>query len=348
MRRVAAIFVVLTLALSLLLAFKLRAQAAEQRGPSGGSGEIEGTEVNVASKLSARIVQLHVAKGAQVKKGDLLVTLDCADPRAQLAEAQSRLEALQEQARASIAAAEAAQGSQQAANAGTLAARAQAAALAAQRDAARRQAKRLEAVGNDVAVSSRDQIRSSAEGLEHQLEAAEASQKVSDAQANAALGQWRAAVFQAKASESNARAAEAPIARAKILVAECEIRAPRDAEVEDLPFEVGELVAPGAVLVRLIDLSEVKAIFYLPNAELAAVKTGAKAEVVADAFPGRTFSGTVKTVALKAEFTPRNIQTRSDRDRLVYPVEVWLANPDRLLRAGMPVQVTIPGTERQR
>ena len=136
------------------------------------------------------------------------------------------------------------------------------------------------------------------------------------------------------------------MARAKLMVAECELKAPRDAIVEDVPFEVGELVGPTAVLVKLIDLREVKATFYLPNAELAQVKAGARASVVADALPDVSFEATVRTVALKAEFTPRNIQTRTDRDRLVYPVEVAVANHDLKLRAGMPVQVTITGTER--
>jgi HlyD family secretion protein len=98
--------------------------------------------------------------------------------------------------------------------------------------------------------------------------------------------------------------------------------------------------------VKLVDLAEVKATFYLPNAELSAARPGAPAEVVADAYPGEIFRGTIRTVAARAEFTPRNIQTRTDRDRLVYPVEVWLANPDRRLRPGMPVQVQLPGTSR--
>jgi HlyD family secretion protein len=95
-----------------------------------------------------------------------------------------------------------------------------------------------------------------------------------------------------------------------------------------------------------VDLSEPKATFFLPNAEVAAVKPGARAEVVADAWPGETFEGTVRTVALEAEFTPRNIVTRTDRDRLVYPVEVTVRNRDGKLRAGMPVQVVLLGTGR--
>ncbi len=122
--------------------------------------------------------------------------------------------------------------------------------------------------------------------------------------------------------------------------------APAPGYVETLPWNVGELVTPGAILARLVDIREVKATFYLPNAEVSAVAAGAQAEIVADAYADEVFHGTVSTVTLTAEFTPRNIQTRSDRDRLVYPVEVKILNPDGKLRPGMPVQVTLPGTGR--
>jgi len=142
------------------------------------------------------------------------------------------------------------------------------------------------------------------------------------------------------------KASEAQVARARLMVGECDIRAPRAAEVGKLPHEQGELAAAGTTLVRLVDLSEPKATFYLPNAEVGAVKPGARAIVVADAYPGVEFEGTVRTVSLEAAFTPRNIQTRTDRDRLVYPVEVTVKNREGKLRAGMPVQVTITGTGR--
>ena len=66
-------------------------------------------------------------------------------------------------------------------------------------------------------------------------------------------------------------------------------------------------------------------------------KTSGSAEIVADAWPDRSFSGRVATVATEAEFTPRNIQTRTDRDRLVYRVEVRMENADGALPPGMPV-----------
>ena len=290
MRRVVVVLAVLVVVLGSLIALRLWRQARALAAPSGGSGEIEGTSVDLSSRVGARIVELRVREGDPVKRGDLLLRLDCADPQAQLAEGEARLAA----------------------------AKAQAVALEAQRGAAERQARRLSGLPADVAASSIDQTQAGAAGLAHQTEAARAQ----------------------------VRAAEAAVSRARLLAGECELRAPRDAEVATLPHEAGELVAPGAVLVRLVDLSEVKATFYLPNAEIGAVRPGAPAEVVADAWPDERFEGTVRTVALEAEFTPRNVQTRTDRDRLVYPVEVLVKNRDGKLRAGMPVQVTLTGTGR--
>ena len=304
MRRVVVVLAVLVVVLGGLIALRLRIQRRALAAPSGGSGEIEATAVDLSSRVGARILEVRVREGDAVKKGDVLARLDCSDPEAQVAEAVARLAAARRQAIAAGAQIEATQRS---------------------RDAAERQAKRLSALPEDVSAASIDQTEASAAGLKHQTEAARA---------------------QAAAAVAQVRAAEAAVTRGRLLAAECEILAPRDAEVETLPHEAGELVSPGAVLVRLVDPSDIKATFYLPNAEIGAVKPGAPAVVVADAWPGESFEGKVRTVALEAEFTPRNIQTRTDRDRLVYPVEVTVTNRGGKLRSGMPVQVTLTGTGR--
>ena len=83
--------------------------------------------------------------------------------------------------------------------------------------------------------------------------------------------------------------------------------------------------------------------FYIPNTEVDAAKVGASVTVVADALDEQNFDGVVRRVGLEPEFTPRNVQTRTDRDRLVFPVEVRIPNEQRRLRAGMPVTVTLSG-----
>ncbi len=346
MRRMIVVLVVLVVVLAGLVALRLRAQAAIQHAASGGSGEIEGTDVDLSARVAARVARIHVRKGDAVGKDALLLELDCSDPQAALAEAEARLAAARAQSVAALASVDASRRSQEAAIASREAAKAQALSLASQRDAAERQAKRLETLSQDVSFQTRDQSRASAEGLVHQVFAAEAQARASAEQASAAAVAIRASGAQAVAAQAQATAAEASAARARLLVDECQVRAPRDAVVSDLPHEVGELVPVGQALVRLVDVSVAKATFYVPNAELAAAKTGARAIVVADAYPDQKFEGRVSNVAVKAEFTPRNIQTRSDRDRLVYPVEVLVPNPDLKLRPGMPVQVALPGSER--
>jgi HlyD family secretion protein len=346
MRRVVIALAGFTLLLATLISLKVWIQARALAAPAGGSGQIEAVVVDLSSRVGARVLEVKVREGQAVKAGDLLVRLDCADPEAALAEVAARLAAARAQAAAAEAQRTAAGGSRMAARASQLASEAQAASLAAQRDAAERQAVRMASTPDSVPEATIDQTRTAATGLQHQADAAVAQAAASDAQARAAEASSGAVDAQAVASAAQVKAAEASAVRARLLVGECELRAPRDAEVSKLPHEAGELVSPGAVLVRLVDLSEPKATFYLPNAEVGAVRAGAAAVVVADAFPGARFDGTVRTVSLEAEFTPRNIQTRTDRDRLVYPVEVTVKDPEHRLRAGMPVQVTIPGTGR--
>jgi HlyD family secretion protein len=218
-------------------------------------------------------------------------------------------------------------------------------ALSAQGSAAARQAVRLDAVDGDVSVASRDQARSTADGLDAQEQAAHAQRRAGAAQARAATSQAKAASSQARAAHEQVAAAEAGVSRAQLGVDECEVRAPSAGEVRLLPWEPGELVQPGATLAVVVDLDQVRAAFYLPNAELGAARPGGTAELVADAWPDRAFRGTVRTVATEPEFTPRNIQTRTDRDRLVYRVEVDVANADRALRPGMPVEVRLVGLQ---
>ncbi|MBF5041609.1 HlyD family efflux transporter periplasmic adaptor subunit [Aggregicoccus sp. 17bor-14] len=346
MRRVAVALVALTLVLSGLIALRLWKQARAEAAPAGGSGEIEGVRVDLSSRVGARIAALHVREGERVHKGQLLVTLDCSDAEAQLAAAQAKLAAGRAQQEAAAVQVVSARSNTSASRAAQAAALAQAEATGAQRDAAERQAARLASIPTVMTVATVDQTKADADALSHRARAARAQANASAEQARAAASAVRAADAQSTAAAAMVHAAEAEVARARLMADECAVHAPRDAEVAELPHEAGELVSPGAVLARLVDLSEVKATFYLPNAEVGAVKPGAEAQVVADAFPRETFRAHVRTVALEAEFTPRNIQTRTDRDRLVYAVEVRVDNPGGRLRDGMPVQVTLPGTGR--
>ena len=342
MKRVVIAVVVLALALTAAIAWKIRAQNEALEGPASGSGVVEGEGADLSARLGARITSVLVEEGATIEEGAVLVELDCDEPEARLAQAQAQLEATRAQAEAAHSQAEAATNQSQAARASIGAAGGQLAALSAQRDVAAREAERVESMGEHAAVSRRDQAAAAASGLEAQAQAARASRSATQRQAAAASSQARAASSQADAAERSVAAVEALVRTAQLAVDECRIVSPRAGVVERIYYEVGELVMPGSTVARVIDPRFVRATFYLPNTDIDEASVGAEASVEVDAYPGRTFEATVRRIGLEAEFTPRNVQTRSDRDRLVYPVEVRIENTQLLLRPGMPVTVTLP------
>ena len=336
---------ILAILLSGLLVFalyaRISAQRASEAGPSGGSGVIEGTSYDLGSRIAGRIRTISVREGQEIHAGDLVAELDCAEPQAHLDEANARLSVAQAQVDAARAQVEVARRSGGAARALTGAADAQAAVLTTHEATAQRELERVGALGEYATSQRRDTAQDQVDALRHQQEAAEAQRRASRAQASISAAQGDAASASVEAAERTLAALNAVRALAQISVDECRVVASHDGTVDEVLYEVGEVVAPGASLVRVIDLTDLTATFYLPNAELSAATLGGAAHVVADAWPGRTFDGTIDTVANEAEFTPRTVQTRTDRDRLVYPIEIRVPNPERLLRPGMPVQVTL-------
>jgi HlyD family secretion protein len=328
-----------------LLVLVVHLRAAEH-GPAGGSGVIEGVDVNVTSRIAARITKVNVREGDLVKQGDVLVELDCTEGEASLGHLKAELAA--EQASRTAAQSNATSVSQNASGAAqnVAAANSQVDVLKAQEALARVDLARTEElvkVGT-LAPSALDEARSKELAVQSQIAEQHAVESMVKNQAGALWASGTEAKSKAVAAEDNVNAARAAVAGAQVDVSECKLLAPRGAMVVSRNFEPGEAVEPGTNVLSLTDLTEARTRFYLPNAELAAAAPGRKTRVVADAYPGRSFEGTIFYVSPRAEFTPRNVQTREDRERLVYAVEVRIPNADMSLRSGMPVEVAIEGS----
>lgn len=317
---------------------------ADRADPSaGGTGVVEGTVVDLASKVGGRLTEVHVKEGQRVEAGTRLAVLDCVEPKLRLVQAQAQLEAARAESQAAqgMAEAEGFQGSAASAQANASAARAE--ALAAQKGIAARDQARLSQVGKYATPAQLDRVSAQTEGLGLEVKAAKAQTEAASRTARAARVRAGSAQSRAVAAASQVEALEGAVALAEAMVAECELVAPRAGYVEDIFYDVGEIVPPGMPTVRLIDLTDVWVTFYLDNASLGQITVGDRAEVIADAWPGELFVGTISTVGLEAEFTPRNIQTKDDRTRLVYPIQVRLENREGRLRPGMPVTARVLG-----
>lgn len=346
MKRILVVIVVLTAVLSAVLGVRLKMMQAYKLAPSGGTGTIEGVEVNVTARLHARITGITVREGDQVQAGQVLVELDCTETHAALAEGQARLNVARSSLESARAAARATAGNTDAARFAAQAAAAQIGLADTQKAGADKELQRLESLRAAGAIGDQpvDQLNTQASGMMHQVSMAKANEQAAKARADAAWRAQSAAEKQVAIAQDNVTLAEAVLRRAEIGATECVLKAPRAAVVLRRNNEPGEVAMPGTTVLTLVDISEVRTTFYLPNAELGAAAPGKKVTLVADAWPGERFPGTISYVSAKAEFTPRNVQTREDRDRLVYGVEVVAANPEGKLRPGMPAEVIIEGT----
>lgn len=114
------------------------------------------------------------------------------------------------------------------------------------------------------------------------------------------------------------------------------VKSPIDGIVLERFVEPGEAVRQGQVVVSIADLSVLKLKIYLVAKDIGRVKLGDKMDVKVDAFPDKVFSGKVIWIADRAEFTPKNVETKDARAELVYALKLEIENPESMLKIGMP------------
>ena len=130
---------------------------------------------------------------------------------------------------------------------------------------------------------------------------------------------------------------------ADLKVAWCNVTSPLDGIVLNKYHEEGEMVSPGTRLFTLANLKEnIYAYIYVPQNLVAKLKIGEKLEGFLPELNMQSFPGTITVVSDQAEFTPKNVQTREERTRLVYAIKVAFDNPNEILKPGMTIEVKLP------
>jgi HlyD family secretion protein len=152
------------------------------------------------------------------------------------------------------------------------------------------------------------------------------------AQIDAAAAQFDGAGAQIDAAKAQAEALQAQIDKLTL-------RAPMGGIVLKRNIEPGEVVAPGAALMTLGDISNLYLTVYIPENRYGQIKAGQPVVVKVDSFPNDKFAAKVTRIADQAEFTPRNVQTAEGRATTVFAVKLAVDNADGRLKPGMPADV---------
>lgn len=266
-----------------------------------GGGRIEGTEVTVASEVSARVIESFLVEGSVVEKGQVLVRLDAKDLRTQLERLLAEREAAgraRERLRRDL---------------GT--ARHHVANLRVddERYAALARDGRISAQRRDEAANALAEAVGRAAGLESSL--VQAGDRIA--------------------------AADKTVDLARSQLDKASISAPLTGTVLAKSIEPGEYATPGRPIATLVDLTQVEVKIYVPEKDIGRLKLGNDARIRADAFPDRLVPGTVTRIDQQAQFTPRDIHVPDERTRLVFGVTLAVDNPSGLLKPGMPVDAWV-------
>jgi HlyD family secretion protein len=233
-----------------------------------------------------------------------------------------------------------------AARTGLAAAQAQRDAARAQRDAARAQrgaagsALKQAQAALKIAIANRRTVPI----RQHDVDASRA--QVSQAEAALRSAQSATGLVTQRAREVEAARAAVEQARAAVRLTETArgnavLRAPIAGVVISRSVEVGDLVTIGSPVLTVADLIRPYLRIFVSETDMGRVKLGQPVEVRIDGDPKRVFQGTVQEISNRAEFTPGNVQTKEERVKLVFAVKVSLANPEGILKPGLPADAVI-------
>ncbi|MHB9028284.1 MAG: HlyD family secretion protein [Candidatus Latescibacterota bacterium] len=308
----------LRLAVLPALGILLIAGCSEKEDTSfAGSGTIEATEVAVSARSRGELARATFEEGASVKQGEVIALIDVEDLRLQrraAAAGLNEIEANRAVLRQEISAAE--EGVRQARIA---------------RDNSRVTRNRIANLFKEGAAT------------QDRLDRADTELSLAESRVNAAEKQLAAV----KARQGTLQAGRERIEEnLKVLdnqIEEGSIESPISGVVVESFVEQGEVVNFGSPICTIADLSTVWLTVYIGEADLGKVSLGDTSRVRVGSFPGRTFPGEVTWISPRAEFTPKNVQTRESRADLVYAVKITLPNPEGVFKIGMPAEAYIEG-----
>ncbi len=309
------------------------------------TGIMDGYEINLSPKIAGRISWIGAGEGDAVKAGQTLITLDCQDIKASLAQAVAAREKAEDGISAARAEVENAKAGILSADADEKSAAADVVMARAQEDESGREAKRARKLYREsfISTQSRDQSVSAYD--------------VNRAAYNSSVDRFASARAKVEAADTGFDAAKSQLESAKAMLGEAQanvayyqsklndtiIKTPVDGTVIFKAHEQGETVSPGDAILTIVDLNGLYARVDIDETKIGRVELGKPAYITVDGLPGKVFKGRITEIDRYAEFATQRDVIRGREDIKTFRVKVKVLNdPDRILKPGMTVEVRIP------
>jgi HlyD family secretion protein len=257
-------------------------KSALPKGIASGNGRIESKEVDIAAKLPLRVKEVLVAEGDLVKPGQVVVKMDTITLDAELAQSEASLAAAMEQ-------------------------------LAVARAGITKSRSEIE-LAKIEKKRSRNLVAERA-GSQRELDVRTMAVKTT----RAGLAESNA---QLKVAQEQVDVARAKVAESQSRITDATLISPVLGRVLYRLAEPGEVVASGGKVLTLVNLEDVYMEIFLPAREAASLKLGSDARFTVDYEPNRVAPGYVSFVSPEAQFTPKEVETKSEREKLMFRVKI--------------------------
>lgn len=267
-----------------------------------GNGRIEADDIDITPKFAGRVAELLVDEGDMVAAGQVLARMDTRDLDASL----RRAEAIIREAQRALDATSA--------------------------ELVHRQAQVRLA---ELEYDRTEQLARKDFASKQLVDQRRAERDIARAQVNAGSANVGVA-------EQTVEAATKEAERIRIDIADGVLVAPRDGRVQYRLVNTGEVVPAGAKIFTLLDLSKVYMTVFLPTKDAGRVVLGAEGRIIVDAYPQWVIPANVTFVAAKSQFTPKSVETRSERDKLMFRIKVRI-DQDLVARRAAQVRTGLPG-----
>ena len=294
-----------------------------------GNGRVEATEIDVATKLAGRVVTIAVNEGDFVQAGQPLAQMQVDVLDAQRDEARAK-------SQEAVNAVSSADAQVVARQSDAVAAQAVVGQRASELDAAQRRLVRTEMLTKRgvTPIQELDDDRARVRGAESALAGA-------NAQVAAAQAAIKAAQAEVVGAGSSVTASKATIARVEADIQDSQLKSPRDGRVQYRVAEPGEVLAAGGTVLNLVDLGDVYMTFFLPETAVGKLELGSEVRIILDAAPQYVIPAKVSFVASAAQFTPKTVETASERQKLMFRVKGQidrdlLQKHLKLVKTGLP------------
>ena len=271
-------------------------------GIAWGNGRIDADEIDIDTKFAGRIAEMLADEGDMVKAGQIVARMDTQDLAASLRKAEAQVQ----------------------------------------------QAQKAIDEANANVVQQTSQVLLAKQQMDRATSLAQEGYQTKEVvdQRQQQLGGANAALIaaQARVSESQhaLEASTHDVELNRVNIADNTLVAPRDGRIQYRIANIGEVLPAGGKVFAMLDISYVYIDVYLPTEEAGKLKIGADARIVLDAYPNVAIPAKVSFIATQAQFTPKAVETKSERDKLMFRIRVRI-DPERLRARADSVRSGLPG-----